>query len=79
MQQRLHADRLRRGSTTAGSCGDERRDPDVEMVGSGLPAGSSGDAPRAGAEEEPMRSVAEDAGTRRELKISADIPLSDGA
>ena len=47
VQQRLHADRLRRGSMTAGASGDERRDPDVEMVGSGLPAGSSGDAPRA--------------------------------
>ena len=41
VQQRLHADRLRRGSTTAGASGDQRRDPDVEMVGSGLPAGSS--------------------------------------
>ena len=46
VQQRLHADRLRRGSMTAGARGDERRDPDVEMVGSGLLAGSSGDAPK---------------------------------
>ena len=38
VQQRLHADRLRRGLTTAGASGDERRNPDVEMVGSGLPA-----------------------------------------
>ena len=47
MQQRLHADRLWRGSMNAGASGGERRDPDVEMVGLGLPAGSSGDAPRA--------------------------------
>ena len=47
VQQRLHANRLQRGSMTAGASGDERRDPDVEMVGSGLPAGTSGDAPRA--------------------------------
>ena len=32
VQQRLHADRLRRGSMTAGASGDERRDPDAEMV-----------------------------------------------
>ena len=38
VQQRLHADRHRRGPTVAGSSGDERTD--VEMVGSGLPAGS---------------------------------------
>ena len=48
VQQRLHADRIRSGSMTDGASGDERRDPDVEMVGSGLSAGSSGDAPRAG-------------------------------
>ena len=52
VQQRLHADRLRRGSTTAAASGDERRDPDVETVGSGLPAGSSGDAPRVGGAED---------------------------
>ena len=45
-QQRLHADTLRRGSTVAGSSGDERRNPDAEAVGSRLPAGSSGGAPR---------------------------------
>ena len=52
VQQQLHADRLRRGSTTAGTSGDERRIPDVEMVGSGLPAGGSGDAPRVGGVEQ---------------------------
>ena len=48
LQQRLHADRPRRGSTTARASGDERRNPDVGMVGSGLPSGSSGDALRVG-------------------------------
>ena len=47
VQQRLHADRLMRGPG-AGSSGDERTNPDAEAVGSGLPAGSSGDAPRVG-------------------------------
>ena len=34
--RRLHADRLRRGSTVAGSSGDDRRNPDA-AVGSGRP------------------------------------------
>ena len=46
VQQRLHSDRLRRGSTVVEASGDERRDPDVEMVGSGFPSGSGGEAPR---------------------------------
>ena len=29
VQQRVHADKLRRGSMTSGASGDERRDPDV--------------------------------------------------
>ena len=62
--------RLRRGSMTAGASGDERRDPDVEMVGSGLRAGTSGDAPGVGGAEEPMRTAAEDA---------AELPPDDGA
>ena len=37
VQQRLQADSPRKGSTVASSSGDERRDPDVEMVGSSLP------------------------------------------
>ena len=77
--QRLHADKLRRDSMTAGASGDERRDPDVEMVGSGLPARSSGDAHRVGGVEEPMRTAAEDADTRRGLNRSAELPLDDGA
>ena len=68
VQQQLHANGLRRGSMTAGASGDERRDPDVEMVGAGLPAGSDGDVPRVGGAEEPRRTAAEDADTRRGLK-----------
>ena len=77
--QALHADRLRRGSMTAGSSGDERRNPDVEMVGSGLPAGSTGGAHRAEGTDEPMGTVAEDADVRRGLKRSAELPLDDRA
>ena len=40
--QRLHTDRLRRGSTDVEVSEDERRNPDVEMTGSGLPSGSGG-------------------------------------
>ena len=63
VQQRLHADRLWRGSTTAGSSGDERRDPDAEAVGSGLLAGSSGDAPRVGGAEGSTSTATEAAGS----------------
>ena len=42
-------------------------------------AGSSGDAPRAGGAEEPTRTAAEDANTRRGLKRSAELPPDDGA
>ena len=97
MQQRLHADKLRRGSTVVEASVDERRDPDVEVVGSGLPSGSGGEAPRdEGAREstgteaarssgetlqpgsgEPMQTAAEDAETRRGLKISAELPVDD--
>ena len=55
----------------------QRRDADVEVVGSGLPAGSSGDAPRAGGAEEPMRTAAEDADTRRGSKRSAEADAAD--
>ena len=46
MQQRLHTDRLRRGSTVVEASEDERRNPDVEMTGSGSPSGSGGEASR---------------------------------
>ena len=61
--QRLHADILRRGSTVAESSRDERRNPDAEAVGSGLLAGSSGDAPRVGGAQESTRTGAEAAGS----------------
>ena len=59
VQQRLHADRLRSGSTIVGASGDERKDPDVETVGSGLPSGSSAEAPRVGGAQESMRTGTE--------------------
>ena len=46
VQQRLHTDRLRRGSTVVEASEDERRNPDVEITGSGLPLGSGGEASR---------------------------------
>ena len=46
VQQRLHAVRLRRGSTVVEASEDERRNPDVEMAGSGLPSESGGEASR---------------------------------
>ena len=46
VQQRLHTDRLRRGSTVIEASEDERRNPDVEMAGSGLPSGSGEEASR---------------------------------
>ena len=61
VQQRLHADRLRRGSTIVEASGDER-DPDVEMVGSGLPSGSGAEAPRVGGAQESTRTGTEAAG-----------------
>ena len=64
---------------TARASRDERRDPDVEMVGSGLPAGSSGGAPRVEGADEPMGTAAEDADVRRGLKRSAELPLDDRA
>ena len=69
------------GSTVAGSSGDERRNLDAEVVGSGLPAASSGDAPRVGGAraDEPMGTAAEGANVRRGLNISAELPLDDRA
>ena len=46
VQQRLHSDRLRTGSTVVEASGNEQRAPDVEMTGSGLLSGSGGEAPR---------------------------------
>ena len=73
VQQRLHADRLRRGSTVARSSGYERRNPDAEAVGSGLPARSSGDASRVGGAHESTRTGAAAAGS------SGGAPRTEGA
>ena len=73
VQQRLHADRLRRGSTVARSSGDERRNPDAEALGSGLPARSSGDASRVGGAHESTRTGAAAAGS------SGGAPRTEGA
>ena len=56
VQQRLHTDRLRRGFD---SCRSERRNPDVEMTGSGLPSGSGGEASRGEGERESTRTETE--------------------
>ena len=40
VQQRLHADKLRRGSTIVEASVDERKDPDIVMDGRGLLSGS---------------------------------------
>ena len=50
-----------------------------EMVGSGLPAGSRGDAPQAERADEPMGTAAEYADVRRRLKKTSDLPPDDGA
>ena len=63
VRQRLHADRLRRGSMVARSSGDERRNPDVEVVGPCLPPRSNGDASRVGGAQESTRTGAEAAGS----------------
>ena len=44
VQQRLHADRLRRGSTVVEASEDERRNPDVEIAGSGSRRGAAATA-----------------------------------
>ena len=56
VQQRLNTDRLRRGSTVVEASGDERRDPDVEMVGS---SGSGGEAFRGEGARESTRTETE--------------------
>ena len=68
VQQRLHADRLRRGSTVVGASEDERRSPDVEMAGSGLPSGSGGEASRG--VDDPRSEV-----RGRGLHLDDDVPI----
>ena len=59
VQQRLHTDRLRRGSTVVEPSEDERRNPDVEMTGSGLPSGSGEEASRGEGARESTRTETE--------------------
>ena len=59
VQQRLHTDRLRRRSTDVEASEDERRNPDVEMTGSGLPSGSGGEASRGEGARESTRTETE--------------------
>ena len=59
VQQRLHTDRLRRGSTIVEANEDERRNPDAEMTGSGLPSGSGGEASRGEGARESTRTETE--------------------
>ena len=59
VQQRLHTDRLRRGSTVVEASEGERRNPDVEMTGSGLPSGSGGEASRGEGARESTRTETE--------------------
>ena len=59
VQQRLHTDRLRRGSTVVEASEDERRKPDVEMTGSGLPSGSGGEGSRGEGARESTRTETE--------------------
>ena len=59
VQQRLHTDRLRRGSTDVEASEDERRNPDVEMTGSGLPSGSGEEASRGEGTRESTRTETE--------------------
>ena len=59
VQQRLHTDRLRRGSTVVEASEDERRNPHVEMTGSGLPSGSGGEASRGEGARESTRTETE--------------------
>ena len=65
VQQRLHTDRLRRGSTVVEASEDERRNPDVEMTGSGLPSGSGGETSRG-------------EGTRESTKTDTEAARSSG-
>ena len=59
VQQRLQIDRLRRGSTDVEASEDERRNPGVEMSGSGLSSGSGGEASRGEGARESTRTETE--------------------
>ena len=67
VQQRLHTDRLQRGSTVVEANEDERKNPDVEMTGSGLPSGSGGEASRGEGARESTRPETEAARSSGEI------------
>ena len=76
VQQRLRTDRLRRGSTVVEASVDERRNPDVEMVGSGLPSRSGGEAPRDEGARESTRTETEAARSGGEtLQLGSGEPM----
>ena len=66
VQQRLHTDLLRRGSTVVEASEDERRNPDVKMAGSGLPSRSGGEASRGEGARESTRTETEAARSSEE-------------
>ena len=73
VQQRLHPDRLRRGSTVVE---DERRNPDVEMAGLGLPSGSGGQASRGEGARESTKTETEAARSSGEtLQPGSEEPM----
>ena len=59
VQQRLHTDRLRRGSTAVEASEDERRNPDVEISGSGSSSWRGGEASRGEGARESTRTETE--------------------
>ena len=71
--QRLHADRLRRGSTVVGSSGDERRNPDVEMSDQACRQGVAEMHPESEAHKRPRE--------REQMRqgSSTDAPRAGGA
>ena len=80
VQQRLLADRLRRGSTVVEASEDERRNPDVEMAGSGLPSESGGEASRGEGARESTRTETEAARSSGEtLQPGSGEPMQNRA
>ena len=75
VQQRLHTDRFRRATLVEASR-DERRDPDVEMTGSGLPSGSGAEASRGEGARESTRTETEAARSGGEtLQLGSGEPM----
>ena len=75
VQQRLHTDRLRRSSTVVEASEDERRNPGVEMSGSGLPSGSGGEASRGEGARESTRTETEAASSGETPQPGSGEPM----